>query len=131
MSVVEQIFSGLAVAGILAGLAWAWRRTLGKPLQIIITTEKGPVSRELGFTETAVKITLSNKSNHEIVIQDLRLMFSRSIGVSAPPKAPLGRSHRPLPVTLSYGAQESWYFPAEKLSSLLGGLYRPRFGRDP
>lgn len=130
MSVLGQIIAGLAVAGILAGLAWAWRSTIGKPLRISVTMEEGPVSKELGFTETAVKITVSNKSNHEIVIQDARLMFCPRFGVSVPPKAPPGRSHRRLPVTLSSGAQESWYFPAEKLSSLLGSLYRPKLGRD-
>ena len=85
--------------------------------------ESGPVSREYGFTEKAVKITVANESGTKIGIQDIRLMFCGAYGAPVAPEAPPERSHPELPVSLDSGAMQDWYIPAEKLSGLLGTLH--------
>ena len=115
-----------AVIGALLGVTlatlkdWLWYRipTHGG-IRIEIEEERGPVGREYGFTEKAVKVTVKNQSDVAIEIQDIRLMFTKTHGVPVMPEAPPLRSHSVLPETLASGAAQSWYVPAEKLASLL------------
>ena len=99
---------------------WLWDRfpTHGG-INIEVEEERGPISREHGFTEKAVKVTVKNQSRVPIEIQDIRLMLTRKHGVPVMPEAPPLRSHSELPETLEYGTAKSWYFPAEKLASLM------------
>ena len=126
MSLLETVIAGLAVVVITAVGTWIWRKIFRPEIRIIAATEQGPTSLELGFTEPAIKITLTNKSRNEIRIKDVRLMFCGVFGARVAPEAPAGRSHRNLPVSLASGAVDHWYIPAEKLSDLLRSLYRPR-----
>lgn len=123
---LEQIGATIIGGIALIVLGWAWRRFSGDRIQIQTAVEQGPTSRELGFTEPAVKITVINKSESEIEIKDIRLMFCRAFGASVVPEAPPGRSHPELPVRLNSGAEENWYIPAAQLSELLRSLHRPR-----
>lgn len=115
-----------AVIGALLGVGlatlkdWLWDRlaTYGG-IRIEIEEERGPTSREHGFTEKAVKVTVKNQSGVAIEIQDIRLMFTRTHGIPVMPVAPPPRSHSELPETLDPGTAKNWYFPAEKLASLL------------
>ena len=75
MSLLETVIAGLTVVVITAVSTWIWRQLFRQEIGIMIATEQGPTSRELGFTEPAVKITLMNKSGKEIRIKDIRLMF--------------------------------------------------------
>ena len=127
MSLLEHpIIAGLIVAVIIAVSAWIWRKFFRPEIRIMTATEQGPVSRELGFTEPTVKITVMNKSSKDIQIKDIRLMFCGFFGASVKPEAPAGRSHRRLPVSLASSAEEIWHLPAEQISGLLRSLYRPQ-----
>ena len=102
---------------------WLWdhlRPQRGVRIEAI--EERGPTSRQYGFTERAVRVTVKNESSADISIQDIRLMFTREYGAPVLPEAPPARSHPKLPTTLAPDAAESWYFPAEMLSSLLQTL---------
>ena len=88
-------------------------------IHIEIEEERGPVSREYGFTEKSVKVTVRNQSDRTIEIQDVRLMFTKAYGVPSMIEAPQPRSHDALPTTLEPEMAKSWHFPAEKLASLL------------
>lgn len=122
----------LTVAGIalgaLLGVAFTslkdWlcdRLSSHKGIRIVTSEERGPIDREFGFTESAVKVTIMNRSAAAIEIQDIRLMFAKAFGVPVR-EAPPARSHPSLPATLNPGTAESWYFPAERLASLMGEL---------
>lgn len=126
MSILDTVIAGLAVVVISAVGTWMIRRIFRPEIRIVAATEQGPTSRDLGFTEPAVKITLTNKSGNEIRIMDVRLMFCGVFGAPVAPEAPPGRSHPELPATLAAGALDHWYIPAERLSSLLRSLHRPR-----
>ena len=104
---------------------WIFRKLFRPEIRLTTAVEKGPTTRELGFTEPAVKITLANVGSKDIQVKDIRLMFSKHFGASIAPKAPPGRSHPELPASLPTGAEESWYIPAQQLSSLLRSLCRP------
>ena len=91
-------------------------------IRIETVEERGPTTREYGFSEKAVKVTIRNASGAKIEIQDIRLMFAKTYGVPLLPKAPPPRSHSQLPATLNSGGAQSWYFPAEKLASHLQSL---------
>ena len=121
----HPIIAGLVRAALVPGCAWLFRKVFRPEILIVSAMEKGPTSRELGFTEPAVKITLTNKSRNRIQIKDIRLMFCGHFGASIAPEAPAGRSHRALPVSLASGKDDHWFIPAEKLSALLCGLHRP------
>ena len=129
MSLLEQIFVGIIVGLILAAIiplrVWLWRKFFRPELRIRTVIEQGPTSREFGFTEPAVKITVVNKSSESIQIKDIRLIFSGDFGMSVFAKAPDGRSHHELPASLASGADDHWYIPAEKLSDFLLSLYHP------
>lgn len=125
MAILEQVIAGLAVLGIAALAVWTFRSIFRPEIRIVAATEQGPTSRELGFTEPAVKVTLTNKSGKEIQIRDIRLMFCRGFGASVVPEAPPGRSHLALPASLASGTSDHWYIPAERLSDLLRSLQMP------
>ncbi len=102
------------------------KRVARKTVRIETMIEPGPVSKELGLTEPAVKITAINEGESTVSIADIRLMFCGDYGASVAPEAPLGRTHPSLPEVLEIGEVKVWYVPAEKLSSLLNSLHRPR-----
>ena len=126
MSILDTVIAGLAVVSITAVGTWIFRKIFRPEIRVIAAIEQGPTNRELGFTEPAVKITLTNKSGNEIRIRDIRLMFCGAFGAPVTPEAPPGRSHPKLPVSLASGALDHWYIPAEKLSNLLRSLHRSR-----
>ena len=126
MSLLEKIIAGLAVVVITAVGTWILRKIFRPEIRIVAATEQGPTTRELGFTEPAVKITLTNKSGNEIRIEDVRLMFCGVFGAQVAPEALPGRSHPKLPASLASGAVDHWYVPAEQLSALLRSLHRTR-----
>lgn len=137
-SLQDQILIGLTVALIVAVigavLKWLWSRfphLRRAKLHIATKLEKGPSSFKLGFTETAVKITVINKSSTSVVIHDIRLMFSRYYGTAVFDEAPDGRCHPKLPFELPASTEERWYIPAEKLSGLLYSLHKPTKDRSP
>lgn len=129
----HPIISGIVLAIIIPIGVWLFKRVFRPDIRLSAAIEKGPTTRELGFTEPAVKITLANVSNKDIQIKDIRLMFSKHFGASIAPEAPPGRSHPELPASLATGAEESWYIPAQQLSNLLCSLCRPpnRAGTAP
>ena len=102
---------------------WLWNRFSDRRrIRIEIIEEHGPISRQLGFTEKALKVTVTNRGETNIEIEDLRLMLAGSYGVPVLPEAPPGRSHSRLPASLSSGGAESWFYSAEKLASLIAIL---------
>ena len=106
---------------------WDWirRRSSRDGIRIETIREQGPISREHGFTETAIKITVVNETESTVKIRDIRLMFCGAFGASVAQRAPLGRQHPELPVNLYSGEEKNWYVPAEKLSQLLSSLHHP------
>lgn len=124
-AITAEVIGGLILAILVPFGIWFFRKLFRPEIRITTAIEKGPTSRELGFTEPAVKITLVNVSSKDIQIKDIRLMFSKHFGASVAPEAPPGRSHSELPASLATGAEESWYIPAQQLSSLLRSLSRP------
>ena len=106
-------------------LRWTWRRGSRGKIRVETRLERGPFTRELGFTESAIKISVVNESVTAITIVDIRLMFSGAYGASVPPLPPPERSHPKLPARIKSGAEGDWYIPAEKLSALLYNLYHP------
>ena len=95
---------------------------LRRGIRVQIAEERGPTTRELGFTEKAVKVNIRNRRATKVEIQDIRLMFRGAYGVPVPPEAPPPRSHSALPVVLDPGSAKTRYFPAEKLAGLIGWL---------
>ena len=127
MSVFEHPVVASIIAAAFLGLAGLlWKKYFRHDIRILSVVEKGPTSREFGFTEPAVKITIYNKTSRDIVVVDIRLMFCGNFGESVVFPAPEGRSHRDLPATLRAGSEEHWYVPAEQLSDHFLRLYRPR-----
>ena len=124
-AITAKVIGGLVLAIMVPFGIWFFRKLFRPEIRITTTVEQGPTSRELGFTEPAVKITLANVSDKDIRVKDIRLMFSKHFGASVAPEAPPGRSHPELPASLATGAEESWYIPAQQLSSLLRSLCRP------
>ena len=117
IGLVITIIGGLIVA-LIVGLT-VWRLNALRSVRIETSLEPGPTSREYGFTQTAVKVTIKNESGNIIEIQDIRLMFCGDYGVRVPPEAPVPRSHPKLPARVEHGSAEIWYFPAEELAKLL------------
>ena len=106
-------------------LKWIWRRSSRGKIRVETRLERGPSTRELGFTESAIKISVVNESVAAITIVDIRLMFSGGYGASVAPLPPPERSHPKLPASIKSGTEGDWYIPAEKLSALLYDLYHP------
>ena len=100
------------------------RRTRGG-IRVEAMWEHGPTSRELGFTEPAIKVNVMNESESPVNVRDIRLMFCGVYGAPVAPTAPPGRFHPELPVGLDSGTEKNWYTPAERLSELLCSLHRP------
>ena len=124
-AITAKVIGGLILAILVPFGIWFFRKLFRPEIRITTAVEKGPTTRELGFTEPAVRISLANVSSKDIQIKDIRLMFSKYFGASIAPEAPPGRSHSELPTSLATGAEESWYIPAQQLSSLLRSLSRP------
>ena len=124
-AITAEVIAGVILAVVVPFGIWLFRKIFRPEIRITTAVEKGPTTRELGFTEPAVKITLANASSKDIQVKDIRLMFSKHFGASIAPEAPPGRSHAELPASLATGAEEIWYIPAERLSSLLRSLCRP------
>ena len=106
------------------------QRNARKGIRIETELEPGPITREYGFTETTVKITISNESGGAIGIRDVRLMFSSDWGAPVAPEAPALRSHAELPARLESGSMASWYIPAESLARLLESLSTRKVSRE-
>lgn len=122
---LEQIGSS-AITALLVGTAnWIRQRLTKGEIRIETAIERGPVTRQAGFTEPAVKITVVNEGGHPVKIRDVRLMICRDYGAPVAAEAPPERFHAELPFDLQPGADESWYIPAEKLANLLHALHRP------
>ena len=115
--IIVAIIAGIVLAIIVPIGVWLFNRVFRPDIYIMAVIEKGPTTRELGFTEPAVKITLTNKSSKNIQIKDIRLMFCAAYGASIAPEAPAGRSHRQLPTCLVSGEDDHWYIPAESYQS--------------
>lgn len=121
--ILETLLLAALNLGLARPVAWLWDRLLTHgAIRIDVVEEPGPTTRGLGFTEKAIKVTVSNHSAATIQIQDIRLMFAGGYGVPVPVEAPPGRSHPELPAKLSPESSGNWYFPAERLASLLGAL---------
>lgn len=123
--IIAAIIAGLILTFLIKLGTWIVRRYYYPEILVTTAMEKGPTTEKLGFTEPAVRIKLLNKSNKDTQIKDVRLMFCGQFGTSIAPKAPPGRSHPELPVSLAEGTEQNWYIPAEKLSSLLRSLHLP------
>ena len=94
MSLLEHpLVAGLIVLFIGSLAPWIWRQFLRADIRLTATVEQGPTTRELGFAEPAIKITISNRSTKDIAIQDVRLMFCGAFGAPVAPEAPSGRTH--------------------------------------
>ncbi len=123
------------------GVAWAALRAVRRPTWLIRRTwngawrtglrvsvvgiENGPTTRALGFTEPALKVSLSNTGKRAVRVTDLRLMFSEPFGLPVLPEAPGGRSHPKLPVRIPTAEELVWYFPAQATSRSLDALFMP------
>lgn len=95
-------------------------------IRIEIDINSGPTTVKTGFTEAAVEVSITNSHPiHPVKIDDLRLMFSKNYGAPVLPNAPQNRDHQVLPAEIAPQSTQTWYFHAEKLSSLLENLYRP------
>lgn len=126
IEITLEVIGGLILAVIVPFGIWLFRTLLRPEIRISTALEQGPTTHELGFTETAVKVTLANVSSKDIQIKDIRLMFSKHFGTPVFLfEAPSGRSHPKLPTCLASGTEESWYIPAEQLSNLVRRLCRP------
>lgn len=105
------------------------RRPIQNKVRIETVVEPGPcypeVSRELGFTPPAVKISVVNEGEQTIKLSDIRIMFSGEYGCPVVTEAPPGRQHPKLPSDLNPGTVEHWYINAEYLAGLLLSLHRP------
>ena len=118
--ITAEVIGGLILAILVPFGIWFFRTLFRPEIRITTADEKGPTTRELGFTEPAVKITLANVSS-----KDILLMFSKYFGTSIVSDAPPGRSHPEPPASLATGAEESWHIPAQQLSILPRSLFRP------
>lgn len=123
--ITATVLGGIILTVILAVARWLFGAVFRPEIRISTEIEQGPTTRELGFTEPAVKVTLANASSKDIQVKDIRLMFCKDFGASIALEAPPGRFHLELPASLAAGTEESWYIPAEKLSSFLRSVLRP------
>ena len=130
MPFIEQILAGLVIAAIvaLAGVLFSWIRK--RRFHVKVRVENIPVTiraerRDLGFIGPVLQISVTNKSDKDITIEGLRIMFSRCFGAPVLSDAPSGYSHQHLPAVLSSGTEQSWYVSVEDLSALLETLHCP------
>ena len=90
--IIAAIIAGLALAVFTLVGVWLFRKVFRPEIRIVTAIEKGPTRRNLGFTEAAVKITLTNESTKDIRIKDIRLMFCGHFGRAVAIEAPAARS---------------------------------------
>ena len=116
---------------------WLFRRTWNgvwrTGLRVSVAgIENGPTTRSLGFTEPALRVTVSNTGSRAVRVTDLRLVFSGPFGLPVLPEAPNGRSHPTLPARIATAEELVWYFPAQVTSRTLNALFMPsrRTGHD-
>ncbi len=103
-----------------------WNGTWRTGLRVSVTgIESGPVTRALGFTESALRVNVSNTGKKAVRVTDLRLMFSGPFGIPVHSEAPGGRSHPKLPVRLPTAEELVWYFPAQTTSGTLNTFFMP------
>ena len=123
------------------GVAWATLRAVRRPSWLMRRTwngacrtglrisvagvESGPTTPALGFTEPALRVSVSNTGKRTVRVTDLRLMFSEPFGLPVLPEAPGGRSHPKLPVRIPTAEEVVWYFPAQAASRSLNELFMP------
>ena len=80
---------------------WARRKVqLGRGIVISSAIERGPPTREYGFSEPAITVTFSNASGAAVGLPDIRLRFAKDFGLPVLPEAPPPRSHPTLPTTV-------------------------------
>lgn len=130
---LAQIAETFAIRLLLRLWRWFRQRMSGPTVRIEAILEQGPVSRQLGFTEPAIKLTVRNETPSAIRVRDIRVMFCRNFGAPVAAEAPPGRVHPKLPTRLKSGTETDWYIPAEKLSSLLQAIHfsSTRTGGNP
>ena len=97
-------------------------QALTKRVHIETDEARGPTTREHGFTESSVRVTIKNDSGEQLSVTDIRLMFCRRYGFPVLTDAPLLRSHPSLPAVLNSGTSMTWHFPAEKMAGVLTNL---------
>ena len=125
--ILEQIGSSASIISLLAGGAnWIRQRLTQGGIRIETAVEQGPITRQSGFTEPAVKITVVNEGAHPVKIRDVRLMLCRDYGAPVAAEAPPERFHAELPFDLQPGTDESWYVPAENYPT----CFMPYIGFD-
>ena len=117
-----QVLVGAVLSVLLAVVVAKGCQILSKGVSIEVKEEPGPTSREHGFTENSIKVTIKNDSGMQISIEDIRLMFSRSHGFPVLTQVPTGRDHPSLPAPLDSGRSLTWHFPAERMAGFLDNL---------
>ena len=120
---MELLVSLATIFGSLVTAAYVARNWLRSRRDVHVRTDEvaGPTTVKYGFSESAVRVVVANKSTTTVEIQDIRLMFARRFGVPLL-EAPPPRTHPELPASIDPGAATTWYFPAERLAFMLGNL---------
>ena len=72
--IVAAIIAGLILAVLIPVGTWLGRKFFRPKICIMTAKEFGPTSREFGFTEPVVKLTIVNKSHKDITIRDIRCL---------------------------------------------------------
>ena len=122
LKVVVSVIGSLTVAAALVLLRWGFKKYIKPDLWIVFEIVRGPVTRELGFTESAVKIKVANTVSDAVEIQTIELMFSQQFGFKVEERAHAGFSHPKLPSRLDGHSAEYWYIPAERASRVIRSL---------
>ena len=92
-TVVGVILGAAATFGFRSVADWfADRFHPHRGVRFDVVKERGPTSREYGFTEPAVKVTIRNESGDSIQVRDIHLMIDRNYGVPVLKDAPDARS---------------------------------------
>ena len=141
----ELILGSMASGATLVSVLWKWGWRLfnavrgisvdihhsgQKGIGIDTQLERGPISREYGFTETGVKVVLMNRTGQRMTIKDVRLMFSHTHGLPVPIEAPKPRSHPTLPADIEPESAATWYFGAEKVATFFQMVLDPAAKTD-
>lgn len=94
---------------------WHWR--------IRVSAEEigNPTTREFGFAQNSVTVTVANRGSSTVEVQDVRLVFARRYGFPPLDKPPAPTNPK-LPTRLDAGTAQTWHFPAEDLAVTLQNL---------
>ncbi len=110
--------------GINSAIGWITRKFKDDDrIKIRSEIKLGPTSREYGFTETAIEVTVVNNSPINVEIYSVRLMIDKRFGVPLPDQAPAPRHHDQLPKRIKPGLSHTWYFGTERTSFFILNLY--------